>query len=151
LELPPDDWCLEPKINGVRVIVVAGEVYTRTGRVLSQAKGAIRLRHVVAGVPEVLDGEWVLSSGCFHLFDLPEAGGEYDERRHLIQDLVERVGRPTFLYVPSFENQFPQMYASLKAAQAEGVVLKRRKSLYTKQSREGVETRDWLKRRFIWD
>ena len=34
---------------------------------------------------------------------------------------------------------------------AEGVVLKRRRALYTKHIRPGVESRDWLKRRFEWD
>ena len=39
----------------------------------------------------------------------------------------------------------------LSGAGAEGVVLKRRRALYTKHIRPGVESRDWLKRRFEWD
>jgi ATP-dependent DNA ligase len=47
--------------------------------------------------------------------------------------------------------RFPQVYAGLKSHGAEGVVLKRRRALYSKHIRPGVESRDWLKRRFTWD
>jgi hypothetical protein len=33
----------------------------------------------------------------------------------------------------------------------EGVIFKRRCSVYAKQRRASAETRDWLKRRFAWD
>jgi len=46
---------------------------------------------------------------------------------------------------------FPQIYAGLQGHGAEGVVLKRRRAPYTKHNRSGVESRDWLKRRFVWD
>ena len=47
--------------------------------------------------------------------------------------------------------RFPQVYEGQKGHGAEGVVLKRRRSLYAKHMRPGVESRDWLKRRFVWD
>lgn len=151
LELPPDDWALEPKINGIRVVVIQGMPFARTGQPLSPGKGAARLRQLVGEIPENLDGEWVMGTGCFHLFDLPGLAGDYDERHQAVQDLVAKVRNPQFMHVHSFTANFPQVYQSLKQSDLEGVVLKRRRSLYQKQTRSGVETRDWLKRRFLWD
>jgi len=47
--------------------------------------------------------------------------------------------------------RFPQVYEGIKGHGAEGVVLKRRRSHYAKHMRPGVESRDWLKRRFAWE
>jgi ATP-dependent DNA ligase len=44
-----------------------------------------------------------------------------------------------------------QVLAGMKGHGAEGVVLKRRRAVYAKHIRPGVESRDWLKRRFVWD
>jgi ATP-dependent DNA ligase len=44
-----------------------------------------------------------------------------------------------------------QVFAGMKGHGAEGVVLKRRRAVYAKHIRPGVESRDWLKRRFVWD
>jgi len=150
LELPPDDWALEPKIDGIRVIILAGEPFTRLGSPLSPGKGAARLRQLVAGIPDTLDAEWVPATSTLHVFDLPDADGDYDERRYLVYDLVEAWKSGSLLFVESFVGNFPQLYESLRG-RAEGVVLKRRGSLYTKQPRTHMETRDWLKRRFVWD
>ena len=46
---------------------------------------------------------------------------------------------------------FSHVYADLKGLGAEGIVLKRRRAVYAKQVRPGVEGRDWLKRRFEWE
>jgi ATP-dependent DNA ligase len=58
LELPPDDWALEPKIDGIRVIWLNGRPFTRQGGLLSLNKGADRLTHILAEIPHTLDGEW---------------------------------------------------------------------------------------------
>jgi hypothetical protein len=47
--------------------------------------------------------------------------------------------------------RFPQFYEELKGLGVEGVVLKRRLSFHARLNRDGVESRDWLKRRFAWD
>ena len=51
LELPPDDWALEPKIDGTRVIWLEGRAFTRQGSLLGPTKGAVRLTQLLAGIP----------------------------------------------------------------------------------------------------
>jgi ATP-dependent DNA ligase len=151
LQLPPDDWAMEPKVDGIRVIIVAGETYTRQGTVLSPGKGAALLRKLVASVEETLDAEWVPGDGELYLFDLPDHPGSYDDRRRAMIEIEER-RIPRLYLVGSYTVNFPQTYEVLRRDNfAEGVVLKRRHSLYTKQARSNTETRDWLKRRFVWD
>src|SRR5262249_53902146 len=81
LQLPPDDWALEPKIDGIRVIWLEGRPYTRQGSLLSAGKGAERLCHHLADIPHTLDGEWVPTRDEFYAFDLPDCPLNYDERR----------------------------------------------------------------------
>jgi ATP-dependent DNA ligase len=152
LSLPPDDWAMEPKIDGIRVIIVAGEPYTRQGTVLSAGKGVRHLRTLVEGIPETLDAEWVPSELELYLFDLPDHSGTYDERRLAMTEIDGRHIRHVHL-VASYAVNFPQWYETWRRnpTLTEGVVLKRRHSLYTKQARSNTETRDWLKHRFAWD
>jgi hypothetical protein len=44
LSLPPDDGVMQPKIDGIRVIVYRGYPFTRLGQPLSNIKGAVWLR-----------------------------------------------------------------------------------------------------------
>ena len=148
LELPPDDWALEPKMDGIRVIVWERELYTRTGVKLSAGKGAAALREMVRGLDCSLDGEWLMSQGLYYLFDLPDQAGDYDQRRIAMAELV--AAHPSVRLLPSFTANFPSIYETLRG-QAEGVVLKRRRSLYGRMPRASMESRDWLKRRFCWD
>jgi ATP-dependent DNA ligase len=151
LVLPPDDWAMEPKVDGIRVIIVAGEPFTRQGSPLSLGKGAALLRKLVAGIPETLDAEWVPGDGEFYLFDLPDHPGSYDDRRRAMIEIEER-RIPRLHLMASYTCNFPNIYKIVNRDNfAEGVVLKRRHSLYTKQARSNTETRDWLKRRFVWD
>jgi hypothetical protein len=53
--------------------------------------------------------------------------------------------------VDTYGGHFSQIYASLPRAVTEGVVFKRRGSSYAKQPGVSAETRDWLKRRLVWD
>src|SRR5215831_12657943 len=165
LSLPPDDWALEPKINGIRVIWLDGQPFTRQGTLLTLGKGSVRLRKLLADVPYPLDGEWVPDEGAFCVFDLPNSQLDYDGRRVALN--LALGGRPNDVVhdpmsldtyfagvrlVASFAGgQFPQVYAALRGHGAEGVVLKRRRAPYAKQMCPGVECRDWLKRRFVWD
>ena len=179
VELPPDDWALEPKLDGIRVIYRDGQVYTRQGNVLSPSKGAVHLLSILQpmtalGAP-CFDGEWLPELGRYTVFDLPDHPGDYNERRAALAGLLElpdadncdalfdpvvehgraHVLLPTnwrgFGLMCSYHGMFPQLYAALGRGIAEGVVCKRRTSRYVKQPREGGETRDWLKRRFCWD
>jgi ATP-dependent DNA ligase len=53
--------------------------------------------------------------------------------------------------VRNYTARFAPVYATLPRSVTEGVVFKRRSSRYAKQPRPSSETRDWLKRRFVWD
>ncbi len=151
LGLPPDDWALEPKLNGIRVVWAEGRAWTRQGRPLTPAKGAARLAAALAGVDAVLDGEWLPAVGTYYAFDLPDALGDYDERTAELALLVNYFGRPGLKMIAPKRNRFPSAYADLRDLGMEGVVLKRRNSKYPKRSRPRKPTRDWLKRLFAWD
>jgi len=171
LDLPPDEWALEPKIDGIRVIWLEGRVYTRHGMLLSLSKGADKLVGLLKGIDVTLDGEWVPFQDTFVAFDLPDCPLNYDRRREelvRILDSTSEIGtclnssslsavslatcNANVRLVADFTiGNFPQIYASLKGYGAEGVVLKRRRSLYVRQTRPGMENRDWIKRRFRWD
>ena len=149
LSLPPDDWVMQPKIDGIRVIIYRGEAFNRLGEPLSTSKGAATLRAMFRGFKETLDGEWVQGEG-YHAFDLPDEPGDFDHRFRVLQQ-VGSVKIPGLVIVRTYTARFAPVYASLARSVTEGVVFKRRSSRYTKQSRASTETRDWLKRRFVWD
>jgi ATP-dependent DNA ligase len=150
--LPPDDWALEPKIDGIRVIWLEGRPYTRQGSLLSASKGAERLRQLLSRIEHTLDGEWVPARDEFYVFDLPDCPLNYDERRAELAKILRTMSIPHVYLIASYTGgRFPHVYESLKGHGAEGVVLKRRRSQYAKNIRPGVENRDWLKRRFGWD
>jgi ATP-dependent DNA ligase len=163
LELPPDDWALEPKLDGIRVILFEGVPYARHGKLLTAGKGGIALAKLGQalrdkGLRATIDGEWLPKLETFHAFDLPDDLSPYDERRAHLLELIEHVGfghcgeaTPALWPINAFHANFPQTYAKLKESGAEGVVFKRRGSVYARQTRPGVEVRDWLKRRFRWD
>ena len=165
IALPPDEWALEPKIDGVRVIWLDGHPFTRHGGLLTSGKGADRLTQILAKIPHTLDGEWVQALDTFFAFDLPECPLDYDGRHSALTEIltattdnstdVAAFSLATSIahvrLVASFTGQFPAVYSGLKGHGAEGVVLKRRRALYGNQLRPGVESRDWLKRRFGWD
>jgi ATP-dependent DNA ligase len=71
LSLPPDDWVMQPKIDGIRVIIYGSEPFNRLGQPLSESKGAAALRAMFKGVVETLDGEWVPKQAKYYAFDLP--------------------------------------------------------------------------------
>jgi hypothetical protein len=150
LSLPPDVWVMQPKIDGIRVIIYGAEPFNRLGQPLSESKGAAALRAMFKGVVETLDGEWVPKKAKYYAFDLPDAAGDFDERVRTLRKL-EVLRRPGVMLVDTYEGHFARIYASLPRETTEGVVFKRRRSLYAKHVGPGVESRDWLKRRFLWD
>ncbi len=135
LSLPPDDWALEPKIDGIRVIWLDGQPFTRQGTLLSASKRPGWLRKLLADIPFPLDGEWVPDADTFYVFDLPNSQLDYDGRRVALH-LALGASRPTasaaldatsvdtcfagVRLVASFTGgQFPQIYAALKDTGAE--------------------------------
>ncbi len=150
LSLPPDDWVMQPKIDGIRVIIYRGEPFTRLGQTLTGSKGAACLRSMFAGLDETLDGEWVPKEGKYYAFDLPDEPGDYDRRSKVLCELTN-LKIPGLIILRSYDAHFAQVYANLLRETIEGVVFKRRSSVYAKQRRASAETRDWLKRRFVWD
>jgi len=54
---------MQPKIDGIRVIIYRGEPFNRLGEPLSTSKGATTLRAMFKGVGVTLDGEWVPGEG----------------------------------------------------------------------------------------
>jgi ATP-dependent DNA ligase len=150
LSLPPDDWVMQPKIDGIRVIIYHGEPFNRYGQPLSEGKGALCLRTIFAGLDQTLDGEWVAKEGKYYAFDLPDQPGDLDDRSKVLAELAF-LKLPGVVILGNCGANFLQAYATLAREKYEGVVLKRRASLYAKQRRDSTPTRDWLKRRFAWD
>ena len=157
LNLPQDDFRCEAKINGIRVIVTHGQVFTRQGSVLSATKGARRVPRCLSET--TVEGEWEQATGILWVFDLPDHPGALDERVAELARLVKGAGSPLLRLIPRATGcSFRQFYEELKlpgnrhgCGVAEGVVLKRRASRYTKCNRANTEIRDWLKRRFSFD
>jgi hypothetical protein len=101
------------------------------------------------GFIQTLDGEWVPGEG-YHVFDLPDEPGDFDRRFRVLQQLGS-VKIPGLVIVRTYTARFAPVYATLPRSVTDGVVFKRRSSRYGKQRRPSTETRDWLKRRFMWD
>ena len=147
--LRPEEWCMEPKIDGYRAIIVNGEVYTRHGVPMSNPKGADKLKRLIAPyATQTLEGEWVNKTGTLYLFDLPDHPGTCDERRQALLSLPLRGDKVQVITRVCCD--FTMRYNEWRGW-AEGVVFKRRQSKYQKQRRPGVEIRDWLKRRYSYD
>src|SRR5436853_7751909 len=89
LQLPPDEWALEPKIDGIRVIWWNGRPFTRHGGLLTSNKGAERLTQILVKIPHTLDGEWVPAGDTFFAFDLPDCPLLYDGRRATLAGMLD--------------------------------------------------------------
>lgn len=148
----PDDWALEPKLDGCRILWWKYQPWTRQGKVLSASKGHDALFRLLDGTPYTIDGEWIQGQGQFIAFDIPSyAEYSYDDRRLKLEDAVmECINEPAVSFVPSVANNFAEAAAMFKDAGHEGYVLKKRASRYEKMARPGAETRSWLKWRFTW-
>jgi ATP-dependent DNA ligase len=103
-----------------------------------------------AGFEETLDGEWVLKEGKYYAFDLPDHPGDFDERSRALRK-VAAFKISGLAIVDSYGGHFARIYTTISGGAIEGVVFKRRSSLYAKQPRASAEIRTWLKRRFAWD
>jgi ATP-dependent DNA ligase len=167
LRLAPDDWSLCAKMNGCRVIIQAGRIFTRQGTPLTKPKGSERLAALLScDLPAnaiTLEGEWCDSIGRLYLFDLPGHPGTYDQRRAELGNIVRLIAwEPHITLMPAvcglnacnhpanLEMSFREAYRWWREQGAEGVVLKRRLSRYQKCQRPGTVIRDWLKYRFSW-
>ena len=155
VDLPPDDWAMEAKINGCRVLVSSAGVWTRQGTPLTKPKGAETIRQLTAAWPwdktAMIEGEWEASTARLWLFDLPHDPGTYDNRVGLLQSLIAAYRHPDIRPMPRTLGDFPKFYEQCRDNHYEGVVVKRRSSLYRKMSRPNCKFPDWIKRRFEWD
>src|SRR5262245_8924461 len=105
LSLPPDDWVMQPKIDGIRVIIYGGEPFNRLGQPLSESKGAGVLRSMFNSLDVTLDGEWVPHERKYYAFDLPDEAGDYDHRAEaLLAALSWKV--PGLVIVENHATQF---------------------------------------------
>ena len=131
-------------------VIYAGKPFNRYGEPLSNSKGAANLKSMFKDFPTTLDGEWVLKEGIFYAFDLPDEPGDYDQRSLALNELAgDRI--PGLAILSRYYGHFTDVSAKLCRQLTEGVVFKRRCSHYIKQPSSSAETRDWLKRRFVWD
>jgi ATP-dependent DNA ligase len=155
LDLPPDDWAIEPKMNGCRVIIAGGEVWTRQGTPLTKGKGREALLPLANVCMGTLEGEWIPGVQELWLFDMPDRDVEYAERRYALERFWEMNAKRwkiALRLVPSRTLTFADAYESWKGEPyVEGVVMKRRASRYTKCHRPNTVISDWIKRRFSWD
>jgi ATP-dependent DNA ligase len=153
--LPGDDWSMEPKVNGYRVLAGSSGVWTRRGTPLTPGKGAAQVRAALAAwrwqAAAVVEGEYQPKAGKLWLFDLPDHGGSYDQRVAALAELVDRLAHPGVVAMPRTTVDFRLFYEACRQAAFEGVVVKRRASRYAKCSRPDTLSRDWIKRRFSWD
>jgi len=114
LLLPPDDWRMELKLNGDRVVAI---------RQPSDGLHAMDLRRVA------------------------------NETRHtILGSLVDMWDHPQIKLMPFVDTNFPQVYEQWREVpEAEGVVVKRRNSVYVGGSRAAITVPTWVKRRYDWD
>ncbi len=163
LELAPDDWACEAKMDGCRVIIARPYinrpivVWKRQGTPLPKGKGLGRLEDLFTARcialwdrARFLEGEWVNREGVLYLFDLPDHPGTYDERHFALFKIVQAIAQPGICLIPRAESGFQAFYEAMRG-QAEGVVMKRRASLYVRCNRPNTASRDWIKRRYSWD
>lgn len=171
--LDPDEWAFEGKWDGIRLIVeFDGRAVTLRGRagndVTDRYPALQSLARTLEGHRVVLDGEVVslddaghtsftsLQSGGaarFWAFDILHLDGvsllrkRYDDRRRVLEALGAAAGG---LEVP------PRLTGSVEsvveqAAQFEGVVAKRRDSVYLpgKRGSAWIKTKNWLTREAV--
>lgn len=134
-----DDWTCEAKMDGVRALWTGFRLLTRTGNHIPHSEGASA---ALEGRP-CMDGEF--SDGVFWAFDLPDHGGDYDGRRRDLDVLLGSAGGDYLEAMPAFTD-----WRGVKMFGWEGVVFKRRSSLYPRAFRQGVTTPDWIKFRAAW-
>jgi len=151
------DWMCQAKINGKRGIWDGHKLWSRSGELVTIEKA----RDVYAeleGCPTVFDGE-LLTSGTpglrtddgkalFLVFDLPDHPGTLDER---VRDLTEIFS--TEFNTSRNVRMCPMnvSWAEVEAFNWEGVVFKRRNSLYIKGRKgPGQEVPAWIKYRKEW-
>lgn len=157
IDLPPDDFDMTCKINGMRIIALpSGDIYTRHGTPITRHKGVHLIRNATRGLPTTIDAEWCMQDRVLFIFDLCDHPGIYDERIAEIPSIIQAVGAlsddgVSVQPIPRATGPFRDHYESWRAAGFEGCVVKRRSSLYSRMPRENMQTRDWLKFRYRWE
>lgn len=147
LDLDPSEWVMESKLDGIRVIWQRGKAYTRDGKPLSVQKGSKQVSEILKGITVTLDGEWC--GGIYYVFDLPDSNLNLAKRRFDAWHLSEPNRRPLLNFVHQFGGHltFRHWFNYGRALGWEGVVFKRKTSLYCKTS-SPQPCRDWIKVRY---
>lgn len=159
---PLSGWAVEPKFDGWRAMVdVAGGrvcVTSRNGHDITEKVPALQQ---LAGKELVLDGELVCGAGrladfygllgalhagtaTFIAFDVLVAGDHVlvDQPYSARRAALEALELPGVTVVPSYPGEeVDELLAACEDGGMEGVVLKRRRSIY----RPGKRTADWRK------
>lgn len=160
--LDDDAWVMEQKHDGTRALART----TRDG-VLLLARDGSRLRHSAAVQHEarigaalapvrgalhpddilLLDGEVMLATGEFRVWDIPSLPGDLAERRSVLERLPGALGDGPVRVVPQAvgAERKRSMLRAARESGAEGVVLKRLDSHYE----HGARTTAWLKAKFV--
>lgn len=137
------DWVCEAKMNGKRCLWADDTVWSRSGLVHTRnAEVRQLLEQHFSGID--IDGELMPQDNVFWMFDLPNHPGTYDQRRAALAALIAKVDSPHIRLMPlvTWEDVDKNGY--------EGVVFKRRDSLYEKGIQPGQTTRKWMKFRAEW-
>jgi len=114
LSLPPDDWVLDLKMNGDRVLTFVQPAPNYLARDLR----------------------------CYTL----------DVRLNYLSQLVKAWDSPHIQTIPRATANLAQAYEDWKSLPgAEGVVAKKRDSIYQSGSKADIETANWRKYRYEWD
>lgn len=145
-KMRPTEWAAEPKLNGKRIVVFLEPhrlvAWNRHGA-LVRLPTPVRDALIGLGTTAVLDGELV--GRTLHVFDAPLKGGDYTERRLALAGIVREDG--PHLRLVAEVPWTPTMYEDALAAGHEGLVFKRRSSLYVPGRHADDPTYDWLKLR----
>lgn len=144
LEADPE-WMCQAKINGQRAIWHGGKMWSRQGNVLG-AK-AQPVMSALGSVAAVLDGEFVMTQGkaTYYVFDMPDSRLPLGERWPEVAELVRAIDSDYIRLCPC-----EVRWEDVELNNWEGVVFKRRSSVYVKSMTSDKTTPNWIKYRAEW-
>jgi ATP-dependent DNA ligase len=158
---------MEMKKDGNRILIFRQptgelEVWSRYLRLYPITSGRYQIEKMMGNLPKgsVIEGEWVPKEEVLYLFDTPVLNHldltqeTCDFRRETVEEVVRTLSNKSVQSVPRAPTQdYAATYQEWRATgDLEGVVLKRRDSVYSKSITETQsKVTTWIKRRFLWD
>lgn len=131
-------WMCQAKLNGRRAIWDGEVLWSRQGNRLT-----VKAASALTGFATSLDGEFL--NDTFYPFDIADSPLPLEERWKVLRWVVQEIASPFVQLCPlagSWEDVANNGW--------EGVVFKKKASLYHKAMRDGVTTPDWVKYRAEW-